>query len=79
MENFPAFLSDRMIEVIKQDAEMFNYASKFLKDDYSFSLEAVKVNPKVYEKIHDKFKNDRLIILEAAKPGNDKFAMSYFL
>ena len=69
---------NRMIEVIKQDAEMFNYASKFLKDDYSFSLEAVKVNPKVYEKIHDKFKNDRLIILEAAKPGNDKFAMSYF-
>ena len=36
-----------MIEVIRQDDEAFRYASKNLRMDPSFNLEAIKVNKKV--------------------------------
>ena len=37
-----------MLEVVKKDETFFDYASDTLKNDYSFNLEAVRANPKVY-------------------------------
>ena len=57
-----------MIEVIRQDDEAFRYASKNLRMDPSFNLEAIKVNKKVYQWMYDIIKlNDKAVLLESMK------------
>ena len=54
--------------IIKQDDEAFSYASKNLRIDPSFNLEAIKVNRKVYQWMHDIIKlNDKAVLLETMK------------
>lgn len=64
---------DIMLEVVKKDETFFDYASDELKNNYSFNLEAVRANPKVYYYINADFKNDRDIVLLAANPKKNKF------
>ena len=57
-----------MIEVIRQDDETFRYASKNLRMDPSFNLEAIKVNRKVYKWMYDEIAlNDKAVLLETMK------------
>ena len=61
-----------MIEVIRQDDEAFRYASKNLRMDPSFNLEAIKVNKKVYQWMYDIIKlNDKAVLLESMR-SDDK-------
>ena len=57
-----------MIEVIRQDDETFRYASKNLRMDPSFNLEAIKVNRKVYKWMYDEIAlNNKAVLLETMK------------
>ena len=68
-----------MLEVIKQWGEALIHASKNLRMDPSFNLEAIRVNAQAFQFVYNKMKlNDKSIILEGVRGSGLGFYPSLY-